>query len=368
MIKWKKHEKNGSANGWKNWWKSDESNGWGSAQLLGAPNVDLTHIGRVSNALIRRSWNVPNTSKNREKIMSISSCFCKRKKTCKKSWNKSFQNRFHVILCKKSVPPWPLLNGPAWPVALWPPGPNFLITGAKMGGGKSWQAVVAKYTRIFESSINIIIYIYSYINYLWNLDAFRTSHQGYEFRSVNPWCATVLKHWNTGFVDAEITWVGHKPTANHNASPPSQNGLRTVPRPSQHHSIWNLKPPMFEGSQAGDRTALDIPSTHEFSSGKKNLRSHKSSLNVVLCRSWRIFDIFGWTRSEQSIGKQRQTAHGTVPGAQTGTDFAWKVPGSKHWWHERPAVLWIATKNITSLSSSCLIHFVMITQDKDVDV
>lgn len=212
------------------------------------------------------------------------------------------------------------------------------------------------------------IYIYSYINYLWNLDAFRTSHQGYEFRSVNPWCATVLKHWNTGFVDAEITWVGHKPTANHNASPPSQNGLRTVPRPSQHHSIWNLKPPMFEGSQAGDRTALDIPSTHEFSSGKKNLRSHKSSLNVVLCRSWRIFDIFGWTRSEQSIGKQRQTAHGTVPGAQTGTDFAWKVPGSKHWWHERPAVLWIATKNITSLSSSCLIHFVMITQDKDVDV
>jgi hypothetical protein len=164
MIKWKKHEKNGSANGWKNWWKSDESNGWGSAQLLGAPNVDLTHIGRVSNALIRRSWNVPNTSKNREKIMSISSCFCKRiKKTCKKSWNKSFQNRFHVILCKKSVPPWPLLNGPAWPVALWPPGPNFLITGAKMGGGKSWQAVVAKYTRIFESSINIIIYIYIHI-------------------------------------------------------------------------------------------------------------------------------------------------------------------------------------------------------------
>ena len=225
-------------------------------------------------------------------------------------------------------------------------------------------------TQEYLNPVSILyIYIHSYINYLWNLDAFRTSHQGYEFRRVNPWCATVLKHWNTGFVDAEITWVGHKPTANHTASPPSQNGLRTVPRPSQRHSICSyLKPPMFEGSQAGDRTALDIPSTHEFSSGKKNLRSHKSSLNVVLCRSWRIFDIFGWTRSEQSIGKQRQTAHGTVPGAQTGTDFAWKVPGSKHWWHERPAVLWIATKNIwTSLPSSCLIHFV-ITQDKDVDV
>ena len=132
----------------------------------------------------------------------------KNKKSCKNAWNKSFQNRFHVILCKKSVPPWPLLNDPAWPVALWPPGPNFLITGAKMGGGKSWQAVVAdSKVPYWETHVHKNIWIqYQYYIYIYTF-IYKLSLESRCFQNFTPGLriseseslmrnsTETLKHW-----------------------------------------------------------------------------------------------------------------------------------------------------------------------------